>query len=237
MQTRPQASQSSSRVSSNQADAHEQLKHVVRQHLDTPWQAPLARHTVEAFDALRELLVWSESRPIVLDSGCGTGRSTLELGRMYPDCVVIGVDRSAHRLRSGTGRTRWPYREGNCIWLRAELTSFWRLLLDEGWGLHRHYLLYPNPWPKCSQLRKRWHGHPVFPVILRLGGVIELRTNWSIYAQEFAQAVELGTGRVVNVESFEVVEPLSPFERKYAASDHLLYRVNWDSGVSPQNRD
>lgn len=231
MQTRVQASPGSRPVSSNQTDAHEQLEHVVRQHLDIPWRAPLAGHTVEAFESLKELLVLDESRSLILDSGCGTGRSTRELGRMYPDCVVIGVDRSAHRLRSGTGRTRWPFREGNCVWLRAELTSFWRLLLDEGWSLHRHYFLYPNPWPKYSQLRKRWHGHPVFPVILRLGGLIELRTNWSIYAQEFARAAELATGQAAGMESLIAAEPISPFERKYAASGHPLYRVQWDGGV------
>ena len=29
---------------------------------------------------------------VILDSGCGTGRSSLLLGEKYPDCVVIGVE-------------------------------------------------------------------------------------------------------------------------------------------------
>jgi tRNA G46 methylase TrmB len=63
---------------------------------------PIARHTQQAFDSLVELMGRPNQHPavvpIVLDSGCGTGRSTELLGELYPDCVVIGVDRSFARL-------------------------------------------------------------------------------------------------------------------------------------------
>ena len=123
----------------------------------------------------------------MLDSGCGTGASTRALARAHPDCLVIGVDKSVARL-GRTGASAFPHREGNAVWLRAELSSFWRLALQAGWALERHYLLYPNPWPKPGQLQRRWHGHPVFPELLRLGGRLELRCNWEIYALEFAAA-------------------------------------------------
>jgi tRNA G46 methylase TrmB len=39
-----------------------------------------------------------QSVPIILDSGCGTGRSTKILARTHPNHLVIGVDRSFVRL-------------------------------------------------------------------------------------------------------------------------------------------
>ena len=37
-------------------------------------------------------------KPIILDSGCGTAKSTIRLGLQYPDAIVLGIDRSLLRL-------------------------------------------------------------------------------------------------------------------------------------------
>lgn len=170
----------------------------------------------------------------MLDSGCGTGTSTRTLAAMHPDCLVIGIDRSLSRL-SRLGQSAFPFRQDNAIWVQAELASFWRLALEAGWRLHHHYLLYPNPWPKPGQLQRRWHAHPVFPRILALGGVLELRSNWRIYAEEFRQALllarpgmEIRLESAVSEQDWEGIE--TPFGLKYARSGHRLYRLVHDLG-------
>lgn len=189
----------------------------------TEWRQPLHAPTVEAFTALGASGVDPEQK-IVLDSGCGTGVSTRQIAECYPDCLVIGVDKSEVRLQK-LPASQFPHREGNAVWLRAELTSFWRLALQAGWHLHRHYLFYPNPWPKPGQILRRWHAHPVFPALLQLGGRLELRSNWDIYAREFAAAVKL-TGRD-DVQLTEGVDSYitTPFETKYRNSGQALYSV------------
>ncbi|CAM9380618.1 unnamed protein product, partial [Ectocarpus fasciculatus] len=140
------------------------------------------------------------SLPVVLDSGCGTGRSSALLARSNPHLPVIGIDRSAVRLAKGGGgaekerkgnrgnRRREPLPE-NLLLLRADLVDLWILASrDNAWEIKEHHILYPNPYPKRSQLRSRWHGHSVFPVILSLGGVITLRSNWKAYLDEVCQA-------------------------------------------------
>jgi tRNA G46 methylase TrmB len=90
----------------------------------------------------------------------------------------------------------------------------------------RHYLLYPNPWPKKAQLQRRWHGHPIFPTLLRLGGHLECRSNWKIYIDEMALALTQLTGLEVPTEQW-LVDPamvLTPFEQKYVTSSHTLWR-------------
>jgi tRNA (guanine-N7-)-methyltransferase len=210
-------------VHSSQAGVHPRLGRVLARHQAAPWQGALHAPTVHAFARLRAL-VGRERRPLVLDSGCGTGESTRRLAEAFPEALVIGADKSAARL-ARTGATRFPFREGNAVWLRADLATFWRLARDAGWRPQRHFLLYPNPWPKPGHLQRRWHAHPVFPCLLALGGQLEMRTNWAIYAQEFAWSAAALTRKAIEPCELPPGDALSPFERKYRASGHTLYSV------------
>jgi tRNA (guanine-N7-)-methyltransferase len=184
--------------------------------------------TCRAFEALAAELS-GENRPLILDSGCGTGESTRLLAERFPAALIIGVDKSSDRL-SRVGAERFPWSEGNAIWLRGELSTFWRLALRAGWRLQRHYLFYPNPWPKPGHLQRRWHAHPVFPDLLKLGGRLEMRTNWRVYADEFAFVVNRLSGATVAPFCVEDAAAVSPFERKYRASGQALYSVVLPSG-------
>jgi tRNA G46 methylase TrmB len=217
----------SRRVQSNQSGVHPRLLERVRRHAQTPWQQPLHAPSEQAFeqvDALRR--EQGETRPLVLDSGCGTGVSALALAELHPRSIIIAIDQSASRL-ARVGAERAPRREGRVIWARAEAETVWRLALGEGWPVARHYLLYPNPWPKSAHLGRRWHGHPVFPTLLALGGTLELRCNWQLYAEEFSLAVGAMRGAAPPVQRFHAssAAALTPFEAKYHASGHALWRV------------
>lgn len=211
-------------VSSGQAGVHPRLDSIVRKHLATTWSQPLHRPSVDAWSTLQERDIFGLKRPLILDSGCGTGDSTRRLAGMYPGHLVIGVDRSQHRLGRG-GATGDVFQRDNCVLLRSELATFWRLLLESGHAPERHLLLYPNPWPKPAHLMRRWHGHPVFPVLLALGGEIEVRCNWSVYAQEFARAAGLATGAIIATRQIVPETAISPFERKYLERGQSLYSV------------
>lgn len=92
--------------------------------------------------------------------------------------------------------------------------------------LQAHYLLYPNPWPKPAHLGRRVHGHPAFPLLLQLGGALELRSNWQLYVEEFGVALQLCgvAARVAAVPQEEA--PLTLFERKYRDSGQQLWRMS-----------
>lgn len=191
------------------------------------WREPLHPPSQEAFKACLGLLDPGDLDQLILDSGCGTGQSTRALAQMYPQATVIGVDRSAARL-SKTNKGPWPVRQGSCVLVRADLTTFWRMAKGAGWQLKAHFLLYPNPWPKSGQVLRRWHAHPVFPELLQLGGKLELRSNWALYVEEFAKALQLATQQLPRTGVVHTEEGISPFERKYAASGHTLYRLQAD---------
>lgn len=210
----------SSPVRTAQSAPHPRLREVVLRHIGAPYLRRPGASGREAFASIAEQLA---SAAFILDAGCGTGASTFALAREYPQRLVVGVDKSAARLGIGQRLASSGTTPSNAILLRCELVDFWQLAAAAGLRCERQFLLYPNPWPKPDQFKRRWHGHPVLPAILALGGVIELRTNWRIYAEEFAGALKLA-GWSACCEAFAVGVPLTPFERKYVQSEHTLWR-------------
>lgn len=210
---------------SAQTGIHEQLANLLDRHLAAPFRKPYTDYNRAAFDAsLERRARVAPDAPLILDSCCGVGESSIALARAFPDHYVIGVDQSASRLaRKIDGKS--ADLPANLDLVRADLVDYWRLLDDERIRLARHYLLYPNPWPKIGHLSRRWHGHPVFPAMLELGGILECRSNWSIYIDEFCFAVSRLTRREAVRELFVPDTPLTPFERKYQNSGHALFRM------------
>lgn len=211
-------------VLSNQAGLHPRLDAIVRRHLDTVFRKPPAAYSIDAFARLQERV--ADAPALVLDSACGTGESTAALARCHPDALVVGVDQSLERLTRG-GRKLAASLPANALLLRADVTDLWALMREAGLRVAHHYLLYPNPWPKAEHVRRRWSGHPRLPELLALGGQLELRTNWEVYALEFARALALA-GHAAHTRAWAVPPDgaLTPFERKYAASGHRLWRLS-----------
>jgi len=136
---------------------------------------------------------------------------------------VVGVDQSAVRLDRAT--RRFETLPDNLLLLRADCAGLWRLMAGEGWQLHRHQILYPNPWPKSAHLKRRWHGHPVWPTLLSLGGELEMRSNWPLYLQEVQAALKISGIQATLFALPEQHEPLTDFEEKYQASGQLNWRL------------
>ncbi|CAM4170088.1 tRNA (guanine(46)-N(7))-methyltransferase TrmB [Pseudoalteromonas ostreae] len=209
-------------IVSNQPGIHEKLDDIVNKHLTAQFKKPIAAHTQAAFEQVNEK-VQAFAGPIILDSCCGVGESTANLAKCHPDALVIGIDKSSHRL----DKHDIEYKQtdsGQYILVQADLNDFWRLAVSANWQPTHHYLLYPNPWPKAKHIQRRWHGAAIFPFIVKLGGLLEVRSNWDIYVKEFAQALKL-TGHNCTVEHYQNDLAVTPFERKYWASGQPSYRL------------
>lgn len=268
-------------VTSNQETLHKDLEQVVRKYARTTFLRPIADHTREAFAEVEEFVrkfyegngdpVPAQGRDdmasgvtnaeiapqaVILDSGCGTGESTIHIARRFPGIPVIGIDKSCARLNKAGNPSQTAGEDvpANAFWIRAELLDFWRLALDYvkacKWTIPYHAVYYPNPWPKQSEATRRFHMHPIFPTLLALGKTIELRTNWEIYAREFAEAARIvfeeraksadaiakgdsrsragmtdAAGMTIKCESFDPSAPETAFERKYKEARQKLWRV------------
>ncbi|MCK0068710.1 tRNA (guanine(46)-N(7))-methyltransferase TrmB [Kordiimonas laminariae] len=214
--------QKSRTIESNQTGPHERLEATVLKHLKADFKKPIADHTQRVFDEVNKL-VSKHAGSVVFDSCCGVGDSTRLIARDHPDHLVIGIDKSASRVT----RERLQVDPENMILRRADLNDFYRLMVTAGWQVEKHFVLYPNPWPKSAHLGRRWHGAPVFPYMLKLGGQFEMRSNWKLYLEEFQIALKLA-GHISELEAFEPEEYLTPFEKKYYESGQQVYRLITD---------
>src|SRR5512144_1446458 len=150
----------SSPIRTPQSAAHPRLREVVLRQLRGAFRRTPSTAGRRAFAAIVDQLV---PEAFILDAGCGTGTGTFALARQYPDQLVLGVDKSAARLAIGQRQIDAGVAPANARLLRCELVDFWQLAAAAGLRCERQFLLYPNPWPKPDQLKRRWHAHPVLP--------------------------------------------------------------------------
>ncbi len=214
-----------SSVRSNQKAIHPRLRAIVTRHLTHPYRRPFPKFSLELFHQLERIL--AQQPPILIfDAGCGTGISTIRLAQRFPYATVIGIDKSLIKL---SRNPLWRSRKlpENCFLFQGDIGDVWRWLAHHRIRIHYHYLWYPNPWPKARHFKRRWHGHPAFPFLFQCSQFVELRTNWEIYAAEFALATEIVTGIFPLLHRFTPSYPLTPFERKYALRKEPLYSVRW----------
>jgi tRNA G46 methylase TrmB len=221
-------------IVSNQDGIHDKLEEVVTKHLQHEFKKPYQQHTEQAFIKVNEqvqaFLLTNKNAEIILDACCGVGQSSRILAQQNPNALVIGVDKSANRLDrnveeltrlDGSGQVT------NFVLVRADLNDFYRLVKAANWPVSKHYILYPNPWPKSKHLQRRWHGSAVFPQMIEIGQQLILRSNWRLYLEEF-QAALLLTGRKSQLTAVVVednTQALTPFEAKYQASGQQCWQL------------
>ena len=159
---------------------------------------------------------------------------------MYPNATVIGVDRSLARLSKNGGfrqqSTEDLDRVDNVFFVRAELADFWRLWLESSLGpIQKHFLLYPNPYPKKRRFQSRWYAHPAFPLLRKLRGEeIVVRSNWCDFLDDFAGAMSIADekendGLLYNADGPTVLDPTqdawTAFEQKYFNVGETSYEI------------
>jgi tRNA G46 methylase TrmB len=205
-------------VTSSQSGIHPGLATLVLRHQSSEWRKPEQAVDLPALAQIDRALD-EHAGPLILDSFCGAGQSSICFSQAQPNALVIGVDQSAKRL------ARRKDTPDNCLLLQAHCEAVWRHLVRRAATLDAHYLLYPNPWPKPGHLSRRVHGHPAFPMILQLGGRLELRSNWQIYVEEFGVALHL-LGQISRIAVVSGDAPaLTLFEQKYRSSHHELWSL------------
>lgn len=211
-------------ITSNQDGLHDDLNKVVNKHLTSEFKKPFAPFSKTLFAELDEKVtdfMQQGGKGVILDSCCGVGESSFYHAKHNPEYLVIGIDKSEHRLDKYTHH----YDDlNNVVLARGDLNDLWRLIADANWPITEHFILYPNPWPKSKHLQRRWHGAPVFSYVPNIGDKLTVRSNWQIYVQEFAQALQLA-GVKAEVEQYQSTEAMTPFERKYWASGQSSFQL------------
>lgn len=214
-------------ITTNQVGIHDKLDELVVKYQASTNKRPIGEHTKHAFS---EVCEWLDgyAGPIILDSCCGVGESTANIAKANSEARVIGIDKSAQRVEK---HSHYSVQQENYRVIRADVIDFWRLVRSSNWQVVKHYLLYPNPYPKKTQIQKRWHGSAAMVDFMAITTNIEVRSNWLIYLMEFAQAAA-HYGCLSDLAEIKSSHAMTPFERKYTGSGQTCWKLNCRSEES-----
>ena len=205
-------------ITSNQRTVHTQLSQLVKRHADSEFLKPVSKHSQEWWQRHKKKLT---NNPLIVDSGCGKGWSSCLLAEQYPHHTILAIDQSQHRLRDLEKKA-----PRNIIIALTDCVDIWRLCLTNQSQVDKHYLLYPNPWPKKKHLMRRWHGHPCFPLLMQLSSHTHVRSNWALYMQEFSQSASMLGKHSHHYPITANRHPLTHFEAKYFAAHVPCYGLD-----------
>ncbi len=200
----------------SQKHASPDLLPLLKKYQESTFLRPLPEHQKNAFRKIADF-IGDSTAPLILDSCCGTGLSTLNLAQNYPEALVIGIDKSAARI------TRGPDLTSNCLVVRGDIYDLWSLFIKEKIHFIKHFMFYPNPWPKAGHLKRRFYAHPTFLGMSTLSDYFELRSNWPLFIEEASIAFNFAGLQVNTAEPAKDRPPMSLFEKKYQDHGVKLY--------------
>ena len=175
---------------------------------------------------IKEQIILKNYQNLIIDCFCGVGESTYKLAQKYPEYLVIGFDKSFNRLKRKNSFKEKSF--NNLLLFQSDIFDFYQILkeLTEKVGLKviKQYVLYPNPWPKKKNAKKRIYLNNVIPYLFYQACEIEIRSNWGRLLVEFSFSAEYYNFDYV-FEKIVAKNPLTPFEKKYYLSGQNLNRL------------
>jgi tRNA (guanine-N7-)-methyltransferase len=176
--------------------------------------------------------VFSESRPIEVDVGCGKGGFLLWAAQTQPDRNFFGVERLLLRLRKVDKKIRRLCLP-NARLIRIEASYLIAKLIPES-SVSVYHIYFPDPWPKRRHHRRRLFT-PAFVADLRRtlqpGGAVNVATDQEDYFREI--------GTLMRESGFFVAEPplslpdeaRTEFEREFLTTGKPVFRGRWKKAV------
>ena len=126
--------------------------------------------------------------PLDLEIGCGNGRHPIAYAQRNKARQILAIEHTHTRFTAFEKKLQLLGRQRpqNLFAIHANAISWVYEFLGEA-SLDRVFLLYPNPYPKASQLNKRWYAMCFMGYLhktLKAGGTLELSSNLEFYLEE-----------------------------------------------------
>jgi tRNA (guanine-N7-)-methyltransferase len=157
--------------------------------------------------------------PLDLEIGAGQGLHAIRRCLRHPERHLIAIEKTNERHAKFRRRLERHPSVTNLSLFHADAVNFVTHALAPA-SLEQVFLLYPNPYLKSAQTKRRWHNRPFMAALLekmKPGAHLTLATNIESYWREAEERFQKEWLLTV-VDSGPVdpqVEPRTHFERKY----------------------
>ncbi len=170
--------------------------------------------------------------PVVLEIGCGSGTSTLQMARQEPDIDVIAVEiyrRGLAQLLCAIDRDR----VGNIRLIRGNAIEVLQRLIAPG-SLTGVRVFFPDPWPKARHHKRRFLQPGTVSLIadrLLPGGVLHVAMDHPGYAEHVAEVGD-AEPRLCRVDPgsplpISTVRPITKYETKAHEAGSAVNEFIW----------
>lgn len=154
-----------------------------------------------------------------VEIGCGVGLHPIRYALKNPTRHLIAIEHTTEKFQKFKRRYQNHQTPANLTPVHANAIS-WLAHTQLPQALDRIFLLYPNPYPKPSDWRKRWVYQPFMSYLIELlhsSGELTVATNLGWYADEVIHV--LTEGRGLRLARHHMIskdaEGRTHFEKKY----------------------
>jgi len=168
---------------------------------------------------------FGNDHPLVLEVGCGTGRYTIGLARMFPEKNFIGLDIKGSRMWHGA-KTIEAEGLTNAAFLRTQMASIQNYFAPG--EVAEIWITFPDPQPRESRERKRLPSPrflDLYRSFVQKDGIIHLKTdNQELFAyseeawRNYGMQIEMATKDLYATPLSDAVLSIkTTYEERYLA--------------------
>jgi tRNA (guanine-N7-)-methyltransferase len=151
--------------------------------------------------------VFGNTRPIVLELGCGKGEYTVGLSRMFPNQNFIGIDRKGARIWRGA-KTINEEQVMNAAFMRAQIQHLGSIF--EPQEISSIWITFPDPQPQKTREKSRMTAPRFLDMYRKLlvpGGRVHLKTD-SLPLYEYSVECANAAGATIHVSTSDLYATL-----------------------------
>ena len=151
--------------------------------------------------------VFGNTRPIVLELGCGKGEYTVGLSRMFPNQNFIGIDRKGARIWRGA-KTINEEQVMNAAFMRAQIQHLGSIF--EPQEISSIWITFPDPQPQKTREKSRMTAPRFLDMYRKLlvpGGRVHLKTD-SLPLYEYSVECANVAGATIHVSTSDLYATL-----------------------------
>jgi tRNA (guanine-N7-)-methyltransferase len=151
--------------------------------------------------------VFGNTRPIVLELGCGKGEYTVGLSRMFPNQNFIGIDRKGARIWRGA-KTINEEQVMNAAFMRAQIQHLGSIF--EPQEISSIWITFPDPQPQKTREKSRMTAPRFLDLYRKLlvpGGRVHLKTD-SLPLHEYSVECANAAGATIQVSTSDLYATL-----------------------------
>lgn len=171
--------------------------------------------------------------PLDIEVGCGVGLHPIRYATENPDRYLVAIEHTRIKFEKFAGRLAHHAPFQNLLAVHADAVEWITHFVPDA-SVSRYLFLYPNPWPRPGDERRRWYAMPFMEKVIETmkpGATLELATNEPFYAEGARRfmteewGLKLVSDTELRSEELKEYRPRTHFERKYLARGQVCFNL------------